>query len=108
MDIWTTFPAFKRLVEQGHFSGQIFESKSTIITTVGAMTLIAQKPNGAKFFPNSWPLLRTGYRMIATDKEEPIDANEVIESLLDYAEFLDVKQISELIDKLKEKLEENR
>jgi len=87
-DIYVPLATFRRLIKQGKQSGPIFESKETVLTTVGAATVLAGKIRMDKIFTKrngydqiSLPFKRRGYMSIATITEKALDDEEVLAML---------------------------
>lgn len=65
-DIKTTLGAFRKIVK--HTKGFVFESSGFVVTTLGALTVYAQKRGKKKIYPDSLPYSRIGYLAIATSE----------------------------------------
>lgn len=109
-DIWVPLPTFRRLIKEGHHNGPVFESKETVLTSVGAITVLANKRNAAKEFCrengydfNSSPFKRRGYMVIATTEEKVADEEEATQIFIEELEGLSSEsliRIKEAVDDL--------
>ena len=112
-DVYVPFATFKRLIKDGRQTGPIFESKETVLTSVGNLTVLASKPSSDRVFvkkngfeERSFPFKTRGYMSISTIKEKMLDDKATIDLFVE--EFRDysleaLHLLREAIDKLLEK-----
>ena len=81
-DIKTTLGAFRKIVRQT--KGLVFESSGFVVTTLGALTVYAEKRGKKKLYPDSLPYSRIGYLAIATSevKGTPSDLVSEMKALI--------------------------
>lgn len=105
-DIKTTLGGFRKIVRQT--KGLVFESSGFVVTTLGALTVYAEKRGKKKIYPDSLPYSRIGYLAIATSevKGTPSDLIAEMKALIlsvpaeDLSEF--VTLIMREFDELKQ------
>lgn len=94
-DLKITLSSFKRLVKSGHESGPVFESSGYLVTSIGGITVYAEKRTKAKIYDGTkklgyqgeltkaYPYLKAGYISIAMVDSGGVDLNmdEAIEEI---------------------------
>ncbi len=86
-DIKTTLGTFRKIVKMT--KGLVFESSGFVVTTLGALTVYAEKRGKKKIYPDSLPYSQIGYLAIAVRevKGSPSDVlsemKELIQSIPD-------------------------
>lgn len=105
-DIKTSLSAFRKIVKKTE--GLVFESSGYVVTTLGALTVFAEKRGKKKIYPESLPYTRIGYLAIALSdvKETSFDQLSAMKELIsavpdeDLSDF--VTSVMKEFDELKE------
>jgi len=106
LDVWIGYEEFIQIVRRGGYSGPIFESKNKLVTTCGALTVIASKPKPDRVYHRTanfrvYTLLRCGYCQISTDREELIDDEESAKMIAELTQDLSPELKKKVIAEIK-------